>query len=91
MFDDLGLALKRDLSKLTTEANGGRSILFVYPPQDEDRYIEEAHKRLDDRFVFIDLRQLFVQFIDNMCWDDFADGFSEDGTDFFKSLVQTEA
>lgn len=85
MFDDLDLALKRDLSKLTTEANGGRSFLFVYPPQDEDRYIEEAHKRLDDRFVFIDLRQLFVQFIDNMGWEDFAEGFSEDGTDMFKS------
>lgn len=85
MFDDLDLALKRDLSKLTTEANGGRSILFVYPPQDEDRYLEEAHKRLDDRFVFIDLRQLFVQFIDNMGWEYFAEGFSEDGMDMFKS------
>lgn len=85
MFDDLDLALKRDLSKLTTEANGGRSILFVYPPEDEDRYLKEAHERLDDNFTFIDLRQLFVQFIDNMGWDDFAEGFSEDGTDMFKS------
>lgn len=85
MFDDLDLALKRDLSKLTTEANGGRSILFVYPPEDEDKYIAEAHKRLNDKFIFIDIRQLYVQFIDNMGWADFAEGFSQDGNDMFKS------
>lgn len=84
-FDDLALALQQDLSTLTIEANGGRTLLFTYPPQDEDKYIEEAYNRLDDTFEYIDLRKLFVEFVDTMGWDEFADGFKEDGNDMFKS------
>lgn len=90
MFNDLELALKKDLSKLTSAANGGRSILFVYPPEDEDKYIEEAQKRFDDKFIFIDLRQLFVEFIDSMGWGDFAEGYKQDKTDMFKSSSYPE-
>ena len=35
LFENLTAALNRDLARLSTEANGGRSILFVYPPEDE--------------------------------------------------------
>lgn len=44
LFGDLTAALGRDLAHLSSEANGGRSILFVYPPVDEEKYIEEAKK-----------------------------------------------
>ena len=40
IFGDLTAALGRDLAHLSSESNGGRSILFVYPPVDEEKYIE---------------------------------------------------
>ena len=40
LFGELTAALSRDLARLSAEANGGRSILFVYPPEDEEKYIE---------------------------------------------------
>ena len=61
LFGDLTAALGRDLAHLSSEANGGRSILFVYPPVDEEKYIEEAKQRYTDGYEFIDLRQLFVE------------------------------
>ena len=60
LFGDLTAALGRDLAHLSSEANGGRSILFVYPPVDEEKYIEEAKQRYTDGYEFIDLRQLLV-------------------------------
>ena len=42
LFSDLTAALSRDLARLSSDANGGRSILFVYPPNDEEKYIEES-------------------------------------------------
>ena len=48
LFDALNNALGRDLTHLSTEANGGRSILFVYPPFDEEKYIDEAKRRFTD-------------------------------------------
>lgn len=88
LFEDLRLALGKDLSRLTSDANGGRSILFVYPPVDEDRYIAEAQATFDDSFEFIDLRKLFVEFVDGYGWDEFAEYYEEDreSMSLFKSL-----
>lgn len=63
LFGALEEALSRDLVRISTEANGGRSILFVYPPKDEDQYICEAKRRLTTGYEFIDLRELFVEFV----------------------------
>ena len=63
LFGDLSAALSRDMAKLSTEANGGRSILFVYPPEDEEKYIEEAKKIYTKGYEIIDLRELLVEFI----------------------------
>ena len=63
LFGDLTAALSRDLARLSSEANGGRSILFVYPPEDEEKYIEEAKKRYTDGYEFIDLRELFTELV----------------------------
>ena len=56
LFSDLTAALSRDLARLSSDANGGRSILFVYPPSDEEKYIEEAKRRFIQGYEFIDLR-----------------------------------
>ena len=71
LFGDLTAALSRDLARLSSEANGGRSILFVYPPEDEEKYIEEAKKRYTDGYEFIDIRELFTEFVDSKGLDKF--------------------
>lgn len=42
LFDELREVLKTDIAHITGKANGGRSILFVYPPEDDDAYIAYA-------------------------------------------------
>ena len=90
LFDDLNAALSRDMAKLSTEANGGRSILFVYPPQDEENYIEEAQQRYKDGFEFVDLRELFNEFVNTKGIEKFRKQFQNMGTEVFVSQNYSE-
>lgn len=90
LFSDLTAALGRDLAHLSSDANGGRSILFVYPPIDEEKYIKEAKHRYTDGYEFIDLRQLFVEFIDSKGLEKFKRQFKNMGTEVFVSQNYTE-
>ena len=90
LFGDLRAALSRDLARLSSEANGGRSILFVYPPEDEEKYIEEAKKRYTDGYEFIDLRELFTEFVDSKGLDKFKRQFKNMGTEVFVSQNYSE-
>ena len=90
LFGDLTAALGRDLAHLSSEANGGRSILFVYPPEDEEKYIEEAKKRYTDGYEFIDLRELFTEFVDSKGLDKFKRQFKNMGTEVFVSQNYSE-
>lgn len=85
LFNELDATLKRDLARLTTEANGGRSILFVYPPSDEDFYIEEAKEIYKEGFEFIDLRNLLAEFISSMGLESFKQCYEEMGKEIFVS------
>ena len=85
LFSDLTAALGRDINHLSSDANGGKSILFVYPPIDEEKYIDEAKRRYTDGYEFIDLRQLFVEFIDAKGLDKFRRQFKNMGTEVFVS------
>jgi hypothetical protein len=76
LFSELQEALKYDIAKITGKANGGRSILFVYPPVDDDAYIAEAEKTLTDKYCFIDLRQLLTDFIKEMGADTFKKNYA---------------
>ena len=90
LFGDLTAVLGRDLAHLSTEANGGRSILFVYPPVDEEKYIEEAKRRFTYGYEFIDLRLLFVEFVDSKGLDKFKRQFKNMGTEgtFYSFLMK---
>lgn len=90
LFSNLSAALGRDLARLSSEANGGRSILFVYPPEDEEKFIEEAKKRYTDGYEFIDLRELFTEFVDSKGLDKFKRQFMNMGTEVFVSQNYTE-
>ena len=91
LFGDLTAVLERDLAHLSTEANGGRSILFVYPPVDEEKYIEEAKRRFTYGYEFIDLRLLFVEFVDSKGLDKFKRQFKNSSIDTSNTEGRMEA
>ena len=86
LFDNLENALKSDLATVAVEANGGKSILFVYPPMDDDEYIEEGKKRLSaDQFSFIDIRLALSDYIDEIGQNNFEEMYAEFGKEVFRS------
>lgn len=91
LFGDLTAVLGRDLAHLSTEANGGRSILFVYPPVGEEKYIEEAKRRFTYGYEFIDLRLLFVEFVDSKGLDKFKRQFKNSSIDTSNTEGRMEA
>ncbi len=84
LMGDLKTAIQSDIAKIAIDANGGRSILFVYPPVDEELYIAEANQELKG-CSFIDLRQLFTQFVDEFGVDDFKESYLNFGNELFAS------
>ncbi len=86
LFSNLLDALKTDLTSLSRDANGGRSILFVYPPEQDNEYIEEGKKRLPaDKFTFIDIRASLRLFIDNVGEDVFNENLETFGKEVYYS------
>jgi hypothetical protein len=70
-FDDLRAALREDhRTQLRRSANGGNTVLFVYPPAEEEEYLAKA-KELYSEGRFIDVAELFVRSIDSVGVDDF--------------------
>jgi hypothetical protein len=63
--------------QLRRKANGGNSILFTYPPNEEQLYIERAKELYPDNAVFIDLSKLLVQFIDEDGWESFREYYKD--------------
>lgn len=75
-FMDLKLHLDNK-SQLRRQANGGNSILFSYPPEEEKQYIEKAKEIYSDKALFIDISKLLVQFIDEDGWEPFKDYYND--------------
>ena len=72
-FDDLKVALHaNNRTQLKRDANGGNTVLFIYPPNEENAYMKKA-KALYPEAYFIDISQLFVRYIDTVGWDDFKE------------------
>jgi len=72
-FDDLKVALHIDnRTQLKRDANGGNTVLFVFPPHEEDEYIRKAGE-LYPEACFTDISQLFVRYVDSVGWDDFEE------------------
>ena len=67
--------------QLSLKSNGGNSIIFSYPPEEEILYINEARKRYKDKARFIDISQLLVSFIDDDGWEGFSD--------YYKTMVSS--
>ncbi len=75
-FEDLEFHLN-NRDALRRQANGGNSVLFSYPPDEENEYIAKAQELYGDKAVFIDIAKLFVEFIDNDGWEDFKDYYKD--------------
>ncbi|QTA83361.1 Uncharacterized protein dnl_57630 [Desulfonema limicola] len=99
-FDDLNTAVHIDYrTQLKRDANGGNTVLFVYPPHEENLYINMAGNLYPDA-CFIDVSRLFVDYIESLGWDDFEDFYrayestpdqvfkNDDETSLFKSIIE---
>lgn len=69
-FADLKFHIEHQ-DQLRRQANGGNSILFSYPPNEEHLYIERAKALYADKAAFIDISQLLVKYIDMDGWESF--------------------
>ena len=78
-FENLKISLEvENRNQLRREANGGNSILFTYPPDEEKLYIKKATEVLtNEEFKFIDVSSLLVKFIDLDGWDDFKEYYKD--------------
>ena len=78
-FDNLKVSLDlKNREQLRRTANGGNSILFTYPPEEESLYIgkiKELYSEVD--FAFIDIAELLVKFIDIDGWADFENYYKD--------------
>ena len=63
-FDDLKVVLEKR-EHIKKDANGGNTILFIYPPIDESHYILKAQEVLTGA-KFIDVSKILVKFIDRI-------------------------
>ncbi len=75
-FDDLRESL-RNQDLIRRRANGGNSILFSYPPEEEDLYIHKARELYREQGRFIDISELLVRFIERDGWDAFKDYYND--------------
>jgi hypothetical protein len=77
-FDNLAVALHLDnRTQLKRVANGGNTILFTYPPIEEQLYLNKALELFDEEtYEIINISELFVGYID------------EDGINEFVSLYE---
>ena len=76
-FDDLRAALHEgNRTQLKRSANGGNTVLFVYPPAEEEEYIAKAKSLYPDGH-FIDVAELFVKSIDSVGIEDFKQFYKD--------------
>ena len=75
-FSDLDFNIDNQ-DQLRRQANGGNSILFSYPPNEETLYIKKAKELYADRAEFIDISKLLVNFIDEDGWESFAEYYKD--------------
>ena len=69
-FEDLLFQIKNQ-DRLQLQANGGNSILFSYPPEEESKYLEHTPEVFKDSAKFIDVSKLLVAFIEKDGWESF--------------------
>ena len=75
-FDDLRFNIENQ-DQVRIRANGGNSILFSYPPNEEHLYIQKAKEVYEGKAVFIDISKLLVNYIDEEGWESFQQYYQD--------------
>lgn len=76
-FSELKFILKsRDKQSIKMDAHGGFSILFVYTPNEESQYLVRIKDEYPDAH-FIDISELFINYIDSIGFDEFMEIYEE--------------
>ncbi len=83
-FDDLKFALEEENRKsISLKANGGNTILFIYDPKDERYYLDKLKEEYSDQSV-INVADIFVEFIDELGWNNFEELIKEMNQDSYQ-------
>ena len=83
LFGMLEEVLSQDRTQLALDANGGNSILFVYPNDEDNLYVAEAKRRFHDNAIFVDVAQALTDFQEEMGMETFKELEEEIGTDVY--------
>jgi len=75
-FADLDFNIENQ-DQLRKKANGGNSILFSYPPDEENQYINKARELYSEKVEFIDVSKLLLSYIDKDGWDAFSEYYKD--------------
>lgn len=78
-FENLRVSLElKNRDQLRRKANGGNTIIFTYPPEEEVLYVEKFDElNTDNLFCFVDVAKLLVKFIDSDGWTDFQSYYND--------------
>lgn len=97
LFGQLQEALTQDKTRLNLVAQGGNSILFVYPNEEDSLYAAEARRLFRDSVIFVDVAEALTDYQEEMGMETFREleedigvgvYYRKDATDtFFEYLV----
>ena len=78
-FENLKVSLNlQNRDQLRRKANGGNSIIFTYPPDEELLYIQKFEElNFEQTYSFVDVAKLLVEFIDLDGWTDFESYYND--------------
>ena len=78
-FDNLRVSLNaQNRDQLRRKANGGNSIIFTCPPEEEQLYIDNFKTDYGDgKYALIDIAKLLIQYIDTDGWNEFSDYYKD--------------
>lgn len=78
-FENLKVSLDlQNRDQLRRKANGGNSIIFTYPPEEESLYIQKFEElNSEQRYSFVDVAKLLVEFIAIDGWSDFESYYND--------------
>lgn len=78
-FENLKVNLNlQHRDQLRRKANGGNSIIFTYPPEEEMLYLKKFEElNSDASYCFVDVAKLLVEFIDLDGWTDFESYYND--------------
>lgn len=83
LFGLLDDVLSQDLTQLRLDANGGNSILFVYPNEEDSLYITEAKRRFNGKAIFVDVAKALTDYQEEIGMETFRELEEELGVEVY--------